>query len=417
MCIVGLGYVGLPLALEFGKHFPTIGYDNNQKRVDQLRKSIDETGSIDFKDFEATKKIEFTNDHAEISDCNIYIMTVPTPIDKYNTPDMTSLIESSKIIGKNLKKNDIIIYESTVYPGATEEVCIPVLEKFSGLIFNRDFFVGYSPERINPGDKYHTLTNTAKLVSGSTEKTLDILYDLYERILSNPPVKVENIRVAEAAKVIENIQRDVNIGLINELCIIFDKLNIKTEKVLEAASTKWNFLNFRPGLVGGHCIGVDPYYLTHKCDEVGVHADLILAGRKINDSMSKFAAQKLVKNLVKKNKNLSSTQVLILGFAFKENCRDIRNTKIKDLMQELVDFGLNVSCYDPLVDNSEVIAQYGFELIEKPKNNYYDAIIIAVPHDHFRRLKITQIRNWGRDDNIIYDLKYLFPEEETDLRL
>tara|TARA_B110000438_G_scaffold298685_1_gene347388 strand:+ start:4094 stop:5368 length:1275 start_codon:yes stop_codon:yes gene_type:complete len=417
LALVGLGYVGLPLATEFGYLRNVIGYDIDKKRVDELSLGKDRTLEVSYDQLSSSKGLTFTSKLADLSECNFFIITVPTPIDKENNPDLTPLIKASESIGSILKKGDIVVYESTVYPGATEEVCVPILEQFSGLIFNVDFFIGYSPERINPGDKEHSVTDIIKVTSGSTTEIAEIIDQLYRTIIKKGTYKTSSIKVAEAAKVIENTQRDINISLINELAIIFHKLDIDTEEVLLAAGTKWNFLPFRPGLVGGHCIGVDPYYLTHKAQKLGYEPEIILAGRRLNDSMGTYVASYLLGAMTIKSIEKKDSNVLILGLAFKENCPDLRNTKVIDIVKELINHGVNVDCYDPCVDKDEAKKEYGISLIEDPKKDYYDAIIIAVAHNEFKKMGISNIRKLGKKNQLIYDLKYLFSAEETDLRL
>ena len=417
ICIIGLGYVGLPLAVEFGKKRKVIGFDINMNRVNALISGFDSTLETTSEELAEAIYLRYTNSLMEIKDCEIYIVTVPTPINHLKKPDLTYLEKSSELIGKVLKKGDIVIYESTVFPGATEEICVPLLEQQSGLSFNKDFYCGYSPERINPGDKEHKLTNIKKLTSGSLPDVATEIDELYKEIIVAGTFKVDSIKIAEAAKVIENTQRDINISLINELAIIFHKLDIDTEEVLLAAGTKWNFLPFRPGLVGGHCIGVDPYYLTHKAQKLGHEPEIILAGRKLNDSMGIYVASYLLGAMTTKNIETKDSNVLILGLAFKENCPDLRNTKVVDVIKELINHGVNVDCYDPCVDQDEAKKEYGISLIEDPKKDYYDAIIIAVAHNEFKKMGISNIRKLGKNNQLIYDLKYLFSAEETDLRL
>ncbi|MGY6274199.1 Vi polysaccharide biosynthesis UDP-N-acetylglucosamine C-6 dehydrogenase TviB [Methylomonas sp. MgM2] len=415
--MIGLGYVGLPLAVEFGGKYPTVGFDINQQRVDELRAGNDHTLEVSSEELGRAVHLSYTAKLDDIADCNVYIVTVPTPINEHKQPDLTPLEKASTALGKVINKGDVVIYESTVYPGATEEVCVPILEKVSGLTFNLDFFVGYSPERINPGDKEHRVTNILKVTSGSTAETAEKVDRLYKSIISAGTHKASSIKVAEAAKVIENTQRDVNIALINELALIFNKLGIDTEEVLLAAGTKWNFLPFRPGLVGGHCIGVDPYYLTHKAQAIGYNPEVILSGRRINDSMGAYVVTRLIKLMLKKRIQVQDANVLIMGLTFKENCPDIRNTRIVDIVAELKTYGVNVDVYDPWVNPEEVIEEYGIHPIEQPNKSKYDAIILAVAHEQFRRMPIIEIRALGKDSSIIYDLKYLFPADQTDARL
>lgn len=417
IAIIGLGYVGLPLAVEFGKKYPTIGFDISEKRIKQLGQGHDETRELDAGEVEASTQLNFTSDSEDIRDCNVYIVTVPTPINEHRQPDLMPLIKASETIGRVLARGDIVIYESTVYPGATEEDCAPVLERVSGFKYNADFFCGYSPERINPGDKEHRVTNILKVTSGSTPEVADFVDELYSTIITAGTHKTSSIKVAEACKVIENTQRDLNIALVNELAIIFNKLEIDTEEVLEAAGTKWNFLPFRPGLVGGHCIGVDPYYLTHKSEAVGYFPDVILAGRRINANMGAYVADQLVRKMIKERIHVAGSRILIMGLAFKENCPDIRNSKVVDIIAELGRIGADVDVYDPWVPPSEAEHTYGLKLTAEPALCYYDAIILAVSHDKFREMSATQIRALGKSEHILYDLKYILPATSSDLRL
>jgi len=415
--VIGLGYVGLPLAVEFAKKQKVIGFDINDVRVAELNNKEDRTLEVTKNELIAAEYIRFSSNKNDLIDCNIYIVTVPTPIDKYKQPDLMPLIKASETIGEYLSKENIVIYESTVYPGATEEICIPVLEKKSGLVFNSDFYVGYSPERINPGDKEHKLSTIKKVTSGSTIEVADFIDELYQTIITAGTHKASSIKVAEAAKVIENTQRDLNIALINELAIIFNRLGIDTLEVLEAAGSKWNFLPFRPGIVGGHCIGVDPYYLTYKAQAEGYHPEIILAGRRLNDSMGVYIASQLIKQMMKQGVNVKGAKILIMGLAFKENCPDLRNTKVVDIISELRDFQLKVDVYDPWVDAKEAEDEYGEVLVEKPEVNYYDAVILAVAHDQFKQLGREGISRYTKPKNILYDLKYILPYKATDLRL
>ena len=417
IAVIGLGYVGLPLAVEFGKHRPVIGFDINAERIASLRKGIDHTLEVNKEELAQATYLTFSSDINELAECNFFIVTVPTPIDDYKQPDLTPLIKASEAIGSLLKKDDIVVYESTVYPGATEEVCIPVLEKVSGLVFNQDFYAGYSPERINPGDKEHRVTNILKVTAGSTPKVADFVDDVYNLIITAGTHKAASIKVAEAAKVIENTQRDVNIALINELAVIFNKMGIDTQAVLEAAGTKWNFLPFRPGLVGGHCIGVDPYYLTHKAQAIGYNPEIILAGRRLNDSMGEYVVTQLVKTMIKKRIQVEGAKVLILGLSFKENCPDVRNTKIIDIVHELEEYNIEVDVYDPWVDAVEAEREYNVTPVSKPAKNSYDGIILAVAHNQFVEMGIEQIRSLGKGSHVLYDLKYVFAKEDTDIRL
>jgi UDP-N-acetyl-D-glucosamine/UDP-N-acetyl-D-galactosamine dehydrogenase len=417
IAIIGLGYVGLPLAIAFGKKVKTIGFDINDTRIEELKSGFDHTLEVIPEEFKHSTILSFTSETQRIRNCNVYIITVPTPIDNNKQPDLGPLKNSSAIVGKLLNSGDIVIYESTVYPGATEEVCMPILEMNSGLKFNQDFYCGYSPERINPGDKEHRLENIKKITSGSTPEIADEVDNLYKLIITEGTHKASSIKVAEAAKVIENTQRDVNIALINELAIIFNRLKIDTEEVLLAAGTKWNFLPFRPGLVGGHCIGIDPYYLTHKSIQVGYHPDMILAGRKINDSMGNYVAKQVTNLMFSRDIAVTGANILILGLTFKENCPDIRNTKVVNLISELNGFDCNVDVYDPWVDFQEAKKEYGLSLIAKPLIGNYDAIIIAVAHSQFKDLGIDEIKKYGKKNHIVYDLKYVFQFIEVDGRL
>jgi len=417
IAIIGLGYVGLPLAVEFGKHFATTGFDIRAGRIDDLRRGIDATLEVSAEELRQSPQLRFSCDQADLADCNVYIVTVPTPIDSAKRPDLSPLVKASELIGGVLKAGDVVVYESTVYPGCTEEVCVPILERVSGLAFNRDFFAGYSPERINPGDKQHRVTNILKVTSGSTPATAEFVDALYRRIIAAGTHKAANIKVAEAAKVIENTQRDVNIALINELALIFDRLGIDTLDVLEAAGTKWNFLPFRPGLVGGHCIGVDPYYLTHKAQEVGYHPEVILAGRRINDGMGAFVAAQTVKLMARKGINPVGARVLVLGLAFKENCPDVRNTRVVDILSALRDYRAAVDVYDPWVDAVEAEHEYGIRPVPQPATGAYDAIIIAVGHQQFRDLGADGIRAFGKPGAVLFDVKYVLPRDAVDGRL
>ena len=417
IAIIGLGYVGLPLAVEFGKRRETIGFDINADRIIELEAGHDRTRETTPEDLAEAKHLRFASDPAEIGDCTVYIVTVPTPIDAHKRPDLTPLIKASETVGRVLKEGDIVIYESTVYPGATEEDCVPVLERVSGLTFNDDFFCGYSPERINPGDKEHRLPNIKKVTSGSTPKIAEKGDALYAEIITAGTYKAESIKVAEAAKVIENTQRDLNIALVNELAIIFNKMGIDTQAVLEAAGTKWNFLPFRPGLVGGHCIGVDPYYLTHKAEAMGYHPQVILAGRRINDGMGAYVAGQMVKAMLKKRIQVNGARVLVMGLAFKENCPDLRNTRVVDVIAELRDYGVEVDVHDPWVDAHEARAEYGLELVETPATGAYDGVILAVAHDEFRTGDPDSFVAWRKSASILCDLKSVLPVQASDLRL
>ena len=420
IAVIGLGYVGLPLAVEFGKNYPVIGFDINQHRINELKSGTDHTLEVSDEELISAHRLQFSADINELTDCNFYIVTVPTPIDKYKQPDLTPLIKASIAIGSVLKAGDIVVYESTVYPGATEEVCIPELERSSGLTFNKDFFAGYSPERINPGDKEHRVTNILKVTAGSTPEVADLVDDVYNLIITAGTHKAPSIKVAEAAKVIENTQRDVNIALINELAVIFNKMGIDTEAVLTAAGTKWNFLPFRPGLVGGHCIGVDPYYLTHKAQAIGYNPEIILAGRRLNDSMGEYVVTQLVKTMIKKRIQVEGSKVLILGLSFKENCPDVRNTKVIDIVHELKEYNIDVDVFDPWVDADEAQHEYGITPINDLMNlsaHSYDGIILAVAHDQFIEMGVEKIRELGKSNHVLYDLKYIFDNELSDIRL
>jgi UDP-N-acetyl-D-glucosamine/UDP-N-acetyl-D-galactosamine dehydrogenase len=417
IALIGLGYVGLPLAVEFGKKRTVIGFDINQSRINNLKEGVDSTLEITVQELKDATHLSYTTNLDNIKDCTVFIVTVPTPIDKHKRPDLTPLEKSSKAVGSILKKGDIVIYESTVYPGATEEVCVPILEQESGLKFNQDFYCGYSPERINPGDKKHRLTTIKKVTAGSTPEIATEVDELYREIITAGTHKASNIKVAEAAKVIENTQRDVNIALINELALIFNKLDIDTESVLEAAGTKWNFLPFRPGLVGGHCIGVDPYYLTHKALEVGYNPEMILAGRRLNDNMGSYVADQVSKLMTKKRIHIVDANVLIMGLTFKENCPDLRNTRVVDLVQEFESFNCNVDIYDPWVDKKEAVHEYNIKPIDKPVEGKYDAVLLAVAHDEFKELSLEQIKAFGKDNYVLYDIKYLLKSNEVDGRL
>ncbi len=417
IAIIGLGYVGLPLAVEFGKKYPTLGFDINQSRVEQLLAGHDSTLEVSDEELKASPFMSYSFSPSDLESCNVYIITVPTPIDEHNQPDLTPLVKASQMLGSVVKKGDILVYESTVYPGATEEVCIPEVEKVSGLKFNVDFFAGYSPERINPGDKEHRVTNILKVTSGSTPEIAEQVDQLYKSIITAGTHKASSIKVAEAAKVIENTQRDVNIALINELSIIFNKLDIDTLEVLEAAGTKWNFLPFRPGLVGGHCIGVDPYYLTHKAQSVGYHPEMILAGRRLNDGMGEYVVSQLIKKMLKKRIHVEGANVLVMGLTFKENCPDLRNTKIVDIVSELKEYNINVDITDPWCSNEEAKHEYGLSLVENVQDNNYDAIILAVGHNQFKDLGAEKIRAYGKQEHVLYDLKYLLDKSNVDMRL
>ena len=417
IAIIGLGYVGLPLAVEFGKKVPVIGFDIHQKRIDELQSGQDHTLEVSPKELKQATHLSYTTNLQQLADCNFFIVTVPTPIDEFKQPDLTPLIKASQSIGQVLSAGDIVVYESTVYPGATEEACIPVLEKVSGLTFNQDFYAGYSPERINPGDKLHRVTNILKITSGSTPEVADYVDQVYNLIIEAGTHKAPSIKVAEAAKVIENTQRDVNIALINELALIFNKMGIDTEAVLQAAGTKWNFLPFRPGLVGGHCIGVDPYYLTHKAQAIGYNPEIILAGRRLNDGMGAYVVTQLVKAMLKKRIQVEDAKVLILGLSFKENCPDIRNTRIIDIVNELKEYHTQIDVYDPWVDAAEAEHEYGISPVQALENGKYDAVILAVAHHQFKDMGVQAIRALGKSEHVLYDLKYVLSQAESDLRL
>lgn len=417
LAIVGLGYVGLPLAVEFGKKRSVIGFDINESRITALRQGHDATLEVDDEELASAPHLQFSSSPDELRDCNVFIVTVPTPIDEHKRPDLMPLVRASETLGKVLKRGDIVIYESTVYPGATEEECVPILERMSGLRFNEDFFAGYSPERINPGDKEHRVANIRKVTSGSTPEAADVIDRLYNQIIVAGTHKASSIKVAEAAKVIENTQRDLNIALVNELAIIFNRMGIDTEDVLKAAGTKWNFLPFRPGLVGGHCIGVDPYYLTHKAQAIGYHPEIILAGRRLNDSMGRYVVSQLVKAMAQRRIHVNGARVLVLGLAFKENCPDIRNTRVIDIIRELDDYNVQVDVCDPWVAPEEAEREYGLALVQQPSMGAYDAIILAVGHKEFAALDETSLRNFGKPTHVVYDLKYVFPASASDLRL
>lgn len=417
LAVIGLGYVGLPLAVEFGKQRPIVGFDINTKRIQALKAGHDSTLEVDDTELASAKYLSYSADLINLAQCNVFIVTVPTPIDEHKKPDLTPLIKASETIGKVLKKGDIVIYESTVYPGATEEDCVPVLERVSGLIFNQDFYAGYSPERINPGDKEHRVTTIKKVTSGSTPQVADLVDALYNQIITAGTHKASSIKVAEAAKVIENTQRDLNIALINELAMIFNKMGIDTESVLKAAGTKWNFLPFRPGLVGGHCIGVDPYYLTHKAQAIGYHPEIILAGRRLNDAMGSYVVAQLVKAMLKRRIHVDGARILVMGLTFKENCPDLRNTRVIDIIQELREYNVQVDVYDPWVSAEEAQHEYGITPVIEPDINAYSGIILAVAHNEFRSMGVENIRKLGKAEHVLYDLKYLLTAEESDLRL
>lgn len=415
--IVGLGYVGLPLAVEFGKRVTTVGFDINSARVKELKSGVDNTLEVTEEELKQADKLRYSDKPEDIAGCNVYIVTVPTPISGHKLPDLRPLEGASQLLGGILSKGDIVIYESTVYPGATEEVCVPILEQVSGLVFNQDFYAGYSPERINPGDKQHRVTTILKITSGSTPEVADFIDELYRMIIEAGTHKASSIKVAEAAKVIENTQRDVNIALINELAQIFYRVGIDTQEVLEAAGTKWNFLPFRPGLVGGHCIGVDPYYLTHKAQETGYQPVIIPASRTINEGMGDYVADRVIRLMARHGLNIAGGKVLVLGFSFKENCPDLRNTRVVDIVECLRNYHLDVDVHDPWVDREEAMHEYGMELIESPAKGTYDAVIVAVAHNEFRDMGSNKIREYGKDKHILFDVKYLFGKDEVDERL
>jgi len=415
--IIGLGYVGLPLAVAFGRRFPSVGFDLKRERIAELEAGEDSTLETSPEELAAAQQLGFTSEPAGLSACNVYIVTVPTPIDDARIPDLTPLKRASRTLGELVKRGDTVIFESTVYPGATEEVCVPIIEEVSGLTYNVDFFAGYSPERINPGDKEHRVENILKVTSGSTPEVADFVDALYASVITAGTYRASSIRVAEAAKVIENTQRDVNIALINELAMIFNRLGIDTLEVLEAAGTKWNFLPFRPGLVGGHCIGVDPYYLTHKSQEVGYHPAMILAGRRINDNMALYVANRVVRLMIQKGLAVNGSRVLMLGLTFKENCPDIRNTKVVDMVRELADLGARVDVHDPWVDAAEVRHEYGIDPVAEPQAGTYDAVVIAVGHNEFKALGRSGIRGFLKEGGVLYDIKHLLPADAVDGRL
>ncbi len=417
VAVIGLGYVGLPLAIELGTKYPTLGFDISNARIDELNQHQDSTLEVDAEDFCRARQLKFSASTKDLADFNTYIVTVPTPIDANKQPNCGPLIAASRTIGEVIKSGDVVIYESTVYPGATEEVCIPEIERVSGLTFNQDFFAGYSPERINPGDKEHRLPSIVKVTSGSTPEVANYVNDLYASIITAGTHRASSIRVAEAAKVIENTQRDLNIALVNELAMIFDRLGIDTEEVLQAAGTKWNFLPFRPGLVGGHCIGVDPYYLTHKAQATGYHPEVILAGRRINDQMGEHIAGRVIKLMAQQSISAVGAKVLVLGLAFKENCPDIRNTKVVDVIAALEDYHVDVDVYDPWVDPEEALHEYGVTMQQDLQEDTYDAVILAVAHKEFRDMGLTGVAKFARDPHVVFDVKHVFPAEQVQGRL
>ena len=415
--VVGLGYVGLPLAVEFGKHYTTLGFDTNHQRIDELRSGVDRTLEVDAKELKQATKLAYSADIDALRQCNTYIVTVPTPVDRHNRPDLTPLIKASETLGSVIKKGDVVIYESTVYPGATEDDCIPVIERVSGLAFNEDFYAGYSPERINPGDKEHRFTSIKKVTSGSTPAVADFVDALYVSVVTAGTHKASSIKVAEAAKVIENTQRDVNIALINELALIFNRMGIDTEAVLKAAGSKWNFMPFRPGLVGGHCIGVDPYYLTHKAQELGYHPEVILAGRRINDGMGAYVVERVVRLMMHKRIHVVDAKILVMGLTFKENCPDIRNTKVVDIIREFSEFNAQVDVYDPWIKAEESQHEYGITPVEELVEGQYDAIVLAVAHKKFVEMGIEKIRALGKPGCVLFDVKFMFDASLVDGRL
>ncbi|MDV3253794.1 Vi polysaccharide biosynthesis UDP-N-acetylglucosamine C-6 dehydrogenase TviB [Devosia sp. BK] len=417
LAVVGLGYVGLPLAVEFGKIRAVTGFDIDAARISDLQSGHDRTLETTADDLRKAQGLRFTSSAQDLEDSDVFIVTVPTPVDKSKRPDLRPLIAASRTVGAYLKRGDIVVYESTVYPGATEEDCVPILEEVSGLRFNEDFFVGYSPERINPGDKLHRLTTVVKVTSGSTPETAQIVDELYRGIVAAGTHMAPSIRVAEAAKVIENTQRDLNIALINELAIIFNRMGIDTEDVLKASGTKWNFMPFRPGLVGGHCIGVDPYYLTHKAEELGYHPEIILAGRRLNDSMGSYVAAEMVKAMIRKGINVSGSRILVMGLTFKENCPDLRNTRVIDVISSLEDYGCQVDVFDPWVSAAEAEQEYGLKVLKEVFDQSYDGVLVAVGHDQFKNMGAEGMRRLARDRHVLYDLKSIMPVGDSDLRL
>lgn len=413
IAILGMGYVGLPLAIAFARHFEVVGFDIDSDRIIALQNGVDATQEVHSEDLKTSERLLLSDDSQDLSDCSVYIVTVPTPVDRYNRPNLEPLLNSSETVGKVLSKNNIVIYESTVYPGATEEDCVPVLEKHSGLEFNKDFFVGYSPERINPGDKDRRLETICKVTSGSTQEAAQFVDDLYRKIVVAGTHLAPSIKVAEAAKVIENTQRDLNIALVNELALIFDRLGINTLDVLDAASTKWNFLKYQPGLVGGHCISVDPYYLTHKAQAVGYYPAVVLSGRRVNDGMGSFVAGRLIKAMIERDVPIKNAKVLVLGFSFKENCPDLRNTRVVDVVSELTDYGIDVAVHDPWVDPKQVSEHYGLSVIEPLKDGSFDGILVAVAHDQFKTDGLSEIKKYGREGATVMDLKGIFRNDSN----
>ncbi len=417
IAVIGLGYVGLPLAVEFGKKHDVVGFDINHVRIEALRRGRDATLEVAEEELLAAARLRFTNALPDLADCNVYIVTVPTPVDAHKRPDLSFLLQASRTVGAVLKRGDVVVYESTVYPGSTEEDCVPILEQVSGLTYNEDFFAGYSPERINPGDKLHRVASIKKVTSGSTPETADFVNALYAGIIPAGTHKAPSIKVAEAAKVIENTQRDLNIALVNELAIIFNRMGIDTEAVLTAAGTKWNFLPFRPGLVGGHCIGVDPYFLTHKAEAIGYHPEIILAGRRLNDGMGAYVASQLIKAMLQRRIQVNGAKVLVMGLTFKENCPDLRNTRVVDIVRELAAYNVRVDVFDPWVSAEDALREYGVSLIQEPAAAEYEGIVLAVAHDQFRDMGAQTIRAFAREQAVIYDLKYILCADEADLRL
>lgn len=417
IAVIGLGYVGLPLATAFGQQLPVVGYDINESRIDELKQGHDRTLEVSEDELTGATMLDFTTDPGELRKANVYIVTTPTPIDEHKNPNLGAMLAATRTLAATLSPGDVVIYESTVYPGVTEEECVPVLEEVSGLRYNEEFFVGYSPERINPGDKVHRVTNIVKVTSGSTPAIAKYVDDLYRLIVTAGTHSAPSIKVAEAAKVIENTQRDVNIALMNELAVIFNKMGIDTQDVLEAAGTKWNFLPFRPGLVGGHCIGVDPYYLTYKAQAVGHHPEIILAGRRLNDSMGQYVASQLVKAMLRKTTGLECARVLVMGLTFKENTPDIRNTRVVDVVHELVDYGIAVDVYDPWADPEQVAREYDINMVDEPSSGTYDAILLAVAHQSFKDIGPAGIQAYGKPNCTIYDLKNVLPKDAAQLRL
>lgn len=417
LCVIGLGYVGLPLAAEFGKHLNTIGFDINPRRIEQLRDGLDHTRELNSDELAAAHRLSFTSDEDEIRSCDVYIITVPTPINDSKQPDLTPLERASELLGRVIDKNAVVVFESTVFPGCTEDICIPIIEQGSGLVYNRDFFAGYSPERINPGDKEHRVHNIVKVTSGSTPEAAEYLDSLYRRIVTAGTYKASSIKVAEAAKVIENTQRDLNIALVNELAVIFSRMGIDTLEVLEAAGTKWNFLPFRPGLVGGHCISVDPYYLTHKAQQLGYNPEIILAGRRINDSMGGFIASSVIKLMARHKIHLVGANILVMGLAFKENCPDLRNTRVVDIIRELETYHACVHVYDPWVDPNAAQEEYGMTMVNPPDASQYDAIILCVGHNQFKDMGAEAIRALGKPHHVLFDVKHVLPKHLVDARL